>query len=588
MNTYYHLHIDLDTGKTNYTDCTALFHQWLGGTGAATRCFADYCKTAKKPLDKGSTFFLAIGPLNLFFPVMTKTVALFHSPLNGHMGESHAGGRLSLAMMESKNHIISISGKAPQLSYLVIENQEVRIIKAKSLEGFSANATERILRNKEKGIGKRSILRTGPAGERQSPLACVTVDASRHFGRMGLGAVWGSKNLKAMVISGNHPIPVPEHPEYKKTYQELFQTITRSSAMRKYHNLGTAMNVLPLHHSGALPTRNFTQGFFEGAHQISGEAFAKHELSQQISCAGCPIGCIHLATHQEVFEPEDHMVKSFKTAYDYELIFALGSNLSISSRGSILKIIHEMERQGWDIISMGGTLAWAMDAFQHGVIGKKESLGEVLRFGDGNLILRMLKHVAFQSNDFYADLEKGSAYCSQKYGGEHLAIHFDKIEAPGYLTGIYFMLGLATGVRFSHLDGAGYDIDLQHSPDSSASRKDLLKKLYDEARWRLIFNSLVGCLFSRKVYTPEQTEKCLQIMGMEHFNLSSLDELSHQIHGLKFHCRELLGFNWKKMSLPAKVKDYPAYSGNIHEDEFNDQLKQYQEWIEKDKQSVKF
>ncbi len=587
MKNYYHLHIDLTSGKHQYTDCSALFSEWLGGTGAATRLFVDYCKTLPlDPFAPEAPVIFAIGPMNIYFPVITKTVALFHSPLTGDLGESHAGGRLSLAMHESQNHVITLVGKVAEWSYLVIENQEIRIVKAKSLQGFSATATERILRNKEVGVGKRSIMRIGPAGERLSPMACVSVDASRHFGRMGLGAVLGSKKIKAIVVSGNQTVALPETQGYKKTFHDLHKTITQSTAMQKYHNLGTAMNILPLHHSNALPTRNFSQGYFEGASLISGEAFARHDLSQQISCAGCPIGCIHLATQREAFDPSENMVKSFKTAYDFELIFALGSNLSLSSRSDILRLIQETERQAWDAISIGGTLAWAVEAFQKAYIGKEETLGEVLRFGDAALFLRMMKHIAQASNAFYADLEKGSVYCAEKYGGSELTVAFGKNEAPGYLTGMYAFLGFATGVRHSHLDSAGYDLDLRHPAQDSSP--DQLHALYEEALWRMILNSLVACLFSRKVYMPEQILQCLKLLGYDpELDIAQLRLLSRRIHGLKYRCKMLLGFQWDSLKLPDKLASRLTFSGKLDAEGFLQELQKYRTWIQSDMELVK-
>jgi aldehyde:ferredoxin oxidoreductase len=581
MTKYYHLSIDLDSSTSTCQDCTQLFDEWLGGTGVATKLFSEYCLKPCEPLSPDAPVIFAIGPLNIIFPVMTKTVAIFHSPLTGNLGESHAGGRLALAMFESQNHLISIKGKASYPSYIVIENHQLRIEKAKSLWGFSATSTERILRNKEKGLGKRSIMRIGPAGERLSPLACVTVDSSRHFGRLGLGAVLGSKNIKAIVISGNQSLPVPNNKTYTKEYLKLHQTITQSTVMKKYHDLGTPMNVLPLHYSGALPTRNFTQGFFEGASHISGEAFAENDLVQQISCAGCPVGCIHMASHREVYDPQNHMVKTFKVSYDYELIFALGSNLSISSRSEILKLILECERQGWDIMSLGGTLAWATEAYRKGIIGAKESMGEHLRFGDSALYHRILGYISQHANPFYADLEKGVAYCSSKYGGKEFAVHFGGNEAPGYLTGMNAFLGFALGVRHSHLDAAGYDIDQKSA--QFASKTDQLLALYRESLERMIFNSLTACLFSRKVYTSDQIVRCFQALDDTTKTKAYLEALSHRILGLKFECKFRLGFSWDSLSLSQCFEGFSTPQSVLRSEDFKAGVSLFSKWIDEDR-----
>ncbi len=582
MRRFWMLEIDLTSGEFKKVDVTELFSEWLGGTGVATKLLYDNCYPGLDPYSPQAPVIFAIGPLNNLFPVITKTVALFKSPLNGDLGESHAGGRLSLAMYESGYHAILIRGRAPSLSYVVIENDTVYIKPCNSLKEMSALATERVLRDSEEGLGKRAIVRIGPSGERLSPIACATVDTSRHFGRLGLGGVLGSKNLKAIVISGSKYWTLEKKREYNSLYLRLYKEVVQSDSMAKYHDLGTSMNVYPLSRINGLPTRNFSQGFFEGADKISGEEFARSRLSQQIACAGCPTGCIHMATLREPFNEPHHMYKTIKVSYDYELIYALGSNLSIDSTDMILKLLLYVEKQGWDAISIGVTLAWATEAFQRGLITERETDGVVLNFGDGEAYLKVLSRIAAGKNQFFKDLERGADYCSKKYGGKDLSITFNSNEAPGYVTGPFAFIGYATGVRHSHLDNAGYSLD-QKAATRLVDFERTILEMYEEGVWRMILNSLVACLFSRKIYDINTIVESLSAVGID-WSADRLTALSHRIHGLKYLFKERNGFTLDKLTLPEKLSRVYMTNGKVDEERFRKGLELYGKLVEKDTQ----
>ncbi len=586
MRKFFMLEIDLSNKKYEKVDVTEYFDNWLGGTGVAAKLLSECCSSEISPYSSKAPIIFAIGPLNNLFPVITKTVCLFKSPLTNDLGESHAGGRLALAMYEAGFHVIKITGKCEKPTLLEIENDTVQFHQAFSLKGMSALATHRVIRDRIDSIGKRSIIRIGPAGERLSPIACATVDSSRHFGRLGLGGVMGSKNLKALVISGNKYWSIKNKGEYMKLYNKLYNDVVESDAMTKYHDLGTPMNILPLNKINGLPTRNFSQGYFEGAKIISGESFANNNLAQQIACAGCQIGCIHMATYREPYDEEHNMYKTTKVSYDYELIYALGTNLSIDSKIMILKLLQFIEKQGWDAISMGVTLSWATDTFQKGIINQKQTNGLMINYGNGEVYLNVLKNITYGTNEFYRDLEHGSYYCSKKYGNPDDSIVFGKNESPGYVTGVNAFLGFATGVRHSHLDSAGYSVD-QNLLKETTERKTQVANLYSEALWRMIFNSLVGCLFARKIYTKETVIEALDVIGVKGWNEQRLDDLSHSIHGLKYKFKIDNGFSLEEIQLPKKLLNVYSSNGKINKKEFEKGINQYSRYIKNDIEYVK-
>ncbi|HPE68101.1 MAG TPA: aldehyde ferredoxin oxidoreductase C-terminal domain-containing protein [Thermotogota bacterium] len=576
------LEIDLTSGSSKKTDVTETFDKYLGGTGVGTALMRQAAGPSD-PFDPASQVLFCTGPFSSVYPVATKTVAMFPSALTGNLGESHAGGRLALSMYGAGIHVLKITGKSPIPVYVTIEGDNVAIHPANSLKGMSALATERVLRDRVLSPFKRSIVRIGPAGERLSPIACATVDASRHFGRLGLGAVLGSKNCKAIVVSGGNAWRIEKRAAFNRFYKKLYDTVVRSEAMKKYHDLGTPMNILNLNAKNGLPTRNFSQGYFEGAPRISGEAFAEDFLAQQIACAHCQVGCIHMATLREAFDASEHMFKISKVSYDYELIFALGSNLSIQDPQDILKLLVQVEKQGWDAMSMGGVLAWATEAFQKGIIDESHTGGLVLNFGDAEAYLQALSRIKKGEGEFFRDLEKGSAFCSEKYGGKDLAIVFGRNEAPGYMTGLYGFLGFATGFRHSHLDSGGYSID-QKIAGTSFDPEQKTKELYEEAKWRMVLNSLVVCLFARNVYTREVIQEGLETIGMEGWDPSRLDDVARTIHNQKTLLKREMGFHQEEVALPGKLTRVMTTGGKIKNEEFERQRQLYEQLVEQDLQ----
>lgn len=580
MTSFFMLDIDLTTGKSERSDVTTLFNRYIGGTGVATALLDEF-NPATDPYNPSAPVIFATGPFSSIFPVATKTVAMFKSPLNGNMGESHAGGRLAMAMAGAGYHVIRIRGRAAFPCTVEVDGDNVRINSASSLRGMSALAVERVLRDHYKSDYKRSIVRIGPAGERLSPIAAATVDSSRHFGRLGLGGVLGSKNLKALVISGGKYWKINDIGAFNAYYTRLYKAVVESDQMKKYHDLGTPINVIPLSKINGLPTRNFSQGFFEGAKGISGETFAERHLSQQIACAHCQCGCIHMATVREAFNSEEHMYKTFKVSYDHELIFAWGSNLSIADSEDVLRLLYYVEKQGWDAISMGVIIAWAVEAFQRGHINTTHTDGLILNFGDAATYKKMLERISHGHNEFYADLEKGSVFCGEKYGGKDFAIAFGKNEAPGYMTGLHAFLGYGTGVRHSHLDSAGYSID-QKKINSSKTDTDWTKDMYKEAVWRMALNSLVICLFARNIYTPAVVSEGLKLLGMEAFDETTVGNTARLIHAMKIRQKMNFGFKFSDLYLPARLEKAVTTCGHVTREQFDEQVKVFQSLAEED------
>jgi aldehyde:ferredoxin oxidoreductase len=187
---------------------------------------------------------------------------MFRSPLTGELGESYAGGRMAMTLFLAGYDAIVITGKSNDPSYITISRNNVEFKDARAFWGMTNDVIGGKIREKEPGGGKRSIIRIGPAGENLVKYASVCVDTYRHFGRLGLGAVFGSKKLKAITIVGDRNRPIKNFKEYFRCFRNI-QQVTTTEIMSKYHDVGTPINIAPLNAAGALPTKNLRQGFLK-------------------------------------------------------------------------------------------------------------------------------------------------------------------------------------------------------------------------------------------------------------------------------------------------------------------------------------
>jgi len=553
------LFIDLNTEKLRIEKRPDL-NEYLGGVGIAMKLFEENVHVDLPPLHETQPVVFAVGALTSIFPVMTKTVAVFYSPHTGELGESYAGGRLAFAMMDAGFDAIVISGKSKKPTYISVRSDSVSFRDARALWGLPSTVIGRIIREREPGPGKRSIIRIGPAGENGVTYASVCVDTYRHFGRLGLGAVLGSKNLKAMQVYGTTSIPIKDFTAYWKAYREIYKKCTDTELMQKYHDLGTSINIEPLNALGVLPTKNLKQAVFEHGDKISGEQFAECNLVRKMACVGCPVGCIHIGQFRREFDKAGHEYESISVGYDYELIFALGSYLGIKSTDEILELIDEVEELGMDAMSAGVALGWATEAFQRGLVTEKETLVP-LKFGEKDNYLKALRYIACMENDFYAALGKGVAHASSVYGGKDYAMQIAGNEMAGYHTGYGALIGMACGARHSHLCNGGYSIDQGlKTPDVDV----IVDKMFKEEVDRCMLNSLVMCLFARKVYDRDTILLALNSVGYQ-FTSDDLSHIAEKIYATKIRVKRAMGFEQEKVEFPKRFFETPSLHGLLDE-----------------------
>ena len=460
--------------------------------------------------------------------------------------------------------------------YLAVHGDSVNFRDASGIWGIVHSVTVgRVVRELEPHSGLRTIMRIGGAGENLVSYACVTTETYRHFGRLGLGAVFGSKRLKALVVSGNESIEVDDMKKYRETYNSIYRKAVDSPIMKKYHDIGTAVNVSPLNQLKAIPVMNLKRSYSPAVEDISGEKLVENYLGRRIACTHCPVACIHIAALREPYEREPYFFKTSMISYDYEPIYSLGSMLGIFDIPGFLKLMDTVEAWGLDAMSLGVALAWATEAFEKGLITEKETLGLKFSWGDYQTYMKAVEFVARSSSDFYRSLGKGVEYVSSIYGGENFALSFGSNEMAGYHTGPLCYVNYLTGMRHSHLDSAGYSLDQRMinkgellNPDEAA------EQLFKEESWRQILSSLVVCFFARGIYDSGTISSSLEALGV-FVDEQEMLELGSRILKKKFEFKIREGFSPENLRIPNRILETESPHGKINEEYLRETIKAY-------------
>ena len=560
------LKVDLDKGKGKILTLEGR-DQIAGGSGLAALLFNEYGHTNRPWDDPDQPLIFTIGPLTGYFPLMSKTVCAFKSPYHDQYAESHSGGRSALALRFADLDGLVITGKATEPSCLLMGSRQLELKDVHYMWGMEVDQAGKLLRRMSTGSGHRSIMRIGPAGEIGSAMACINVDTYRHFGRLGGGTVMGVKNLKAVVIHGDGVFDLPEGKEYPDLFKEVYQQLTTTDMMDKYHNLGTPVNVAVLNGLEALPYRNLQKTGDPEIEGIAGERFARDTLLRNTACSNCPVGCIHVGFVREKFmEPNQYLYR--QVSYDFEPIFATGAMLGVTDAFKVLALLDAVEKVGLDVISAGVALAWTTEALEKGILSENDTLVP-LKFGEADPYKEAVRHLGRGSNDFYRLLGQGAMKAAEHYGGEDFACVLGQ-EMAGYATGAVFYTSQALGFRHSHLDSGGYSYDQKGTSERKV--EEAVDFLVKDEQGRVLLTSMVACLFAREVYQDELLADCLNSLGYATL-AANMEEVAQHVQKLRWRLRLATGFDPAAVKIPKRFTEVTNWKGPIDQT-FLGELKQ--------------
>jgi aldehyde:ferredoxin oxidoreductase len=398
--------------------------EYIGGRGLGVKYFTEEVSPDVDPMGAENKLIFATGPMSGTYGAANgRYMVITKSPLTGTIASSNSGGYFASELKYAGFDMIIFEGKADKPVYLKIYNDKCAVVDASHLWGKSTFEVEDIIHEEFHGDAKVAAI--GQAAENLVHFSCIMNDKHRAAGRSGVGMVMGSKNLKAIAVRGTGGVRVADKKAYREaalnSYAMLRENPVTGTGLGA---LGTAVLVNVINQSGALPTRNFKSGTFEGAENISGEKMAETILKRNKSCMGCFIGC------GRVTKISDPRFPDVGEGPEYEPIWALGAHCGVDDLNAIAKTNFICNETGMDPISLGGTIACAMELFERGII-KEEEVGFPINFGNAEAVVK-LADMASKGEGFGKKIALGSYRLAESYGHPELSMTVKKLEFPAY------------------------------------------------------------------------------------------------------------------------------------------------------------
>ncbi len=577
------LEIDLTRGKTkNLSIPDEMFEKYLGGRGLGARLLFDALPAKTDPLSPENLLFFLTGPLtgNLA-PGSSKFVVVTKSPLTHGWCDSYSSGRLSVELKKVGYDGMVIRGKSNHPCYLRIDDSGVDIRGADSIWGKDSFETERILKESEQNpkVGVTSI---GPAGERLCKFACINSDLYRQAGRGGVGAVMGSKNLKAIVIKGTESVKLHDRKKLIDLNKEFARRSRKSEVSQSRMKYGTPLTLNITHAGGILPTKNFQFGTWEKAlDAIDAEGVHRKVISHK-ACISCFTPC-GLVTQVSQGKYRGTTVEG----PEYETLSMFGSNQLIDSLPAIIQANVLCDKLGLDTISTGNVIGFTMECFERELISPAQTGGLEIRFGDSESSLAAIEMIAARRG-FGDILAEGVRKISEHIGegSDRFAMHVKGMEFPGYEPRGTFGSALSyavspRGACHRRAWPPAKEILGDYPPYTVVGKAEMIKESYDE---RCILHSLLVCdMPASQIPVPlEGYSQYFQAATGKSLSVEDFRTIADRVETLirMFNLRE--GLTRKDDTLPYRtlfepLPDGPAKGQCIGEENLNRMLDEYYE-----------
>ncbi len=420
------LRVNLSTGsiKREPTDMKAA-RLYIGARGLATRLLCDEIDPTIDALSPENKLIFAPGPLSgTFAPSMGRYDVVCKGPLNGTVAASNSGGSFGPEVKFAGYDMIVLEGKASKPVYLWIHDETVELRDAAHMWGKNIFDTTDMLRAETDEDAKVACI--GPAGEKLVLFASIMNEMHRAAGRSGVGAVMGSKNLKAVAVVGTHAVEVANPPDFEKAVMVARQKISEhpvgGTGLRLF---GTNVLVNILNSVGSLPTRNFNDGYFPTADKIGGESLAAKNLVRPKGCFACIISCGRVT---KVTNPK---YAGEGEGPEYETAWGFGADCGIDDLDAVIKANFLCNELGLDTISCATTIACAMDLYSQGILTLKDTGGMPINFGDADTMVNLVSMIA--NREGIGDkLALGSYRFAESFGHPEFSMSCKKQEMPAY------------------------------------------------------------------------------------------------------------------------------------------------------------
>jgi aldehyde:ferredoxin oxidoreductase len=539
---------------------------FIGGRGLAIKYLYQEMDPRTDPLSPENKLVLATGPLTATpAPTGNRYMVVTKSPLTGALSCSNSGGVLPTEMKRTGFDMIIVEGKAKEPVYLWVNDDQVEIRPSGHIWGKNTHETEDIVLAETDPKAKVACI--GPAGERLARIAAIVNDKHRAAARSGVGAVMGSKNLKAVAVRGARPVSLAETEKMNELCRvvraDVNRDVKKGSSLREY---GTAYVPAVTNVLGILPTRNFQTGVFEGIEGITGRVLKEKYLVRAKPCFGCPIACGRLT------RVEDPIYGGEGEGPEYETIAALGSACGVGNLAAVTKANYLCNELGLDTISMGATISCAMELYEKGYLPEQD-ISMPLHFGDADAVIEMVK-LAGKREGFGDLLAEGSYRLAAKYGHPELSITAKKQEFPGYDPRGAKGMGLlyaTSNIGASHMAGdlaypEVFGVPEKLDPLTTKDKPRLIKLFEDafaviDAAGLCVFLS-VRYLFDPSVNLwPTRLTHMMNYATGANYTQETLLQAGERIFNLERLFLIKAGFTRKDDTLPKRMLEEPLPEG---------------------------
>lgn len=547
------LRINLETSEISLEDLDMeLAKKYLGGRGLGTKMLMDEIDINVDPLAPENKMIFISGPLSgTKVSTGTRYMVVTKSPLNNMIASSNSGGIWGSMLKYAGYDAIIVEGKAASPVYISIEDEKVEIKDAADVWGKTSEETVEMLKQGENNV---SVLNISPGGENLSLMAAVMNDVDRAAGRSGVGAVMGSKNLKAIRIkTDNKTIPTFNEELFKKTAIEIAKTLkadpVAGTGLPAY---GTAVLVNIINSIGSFPTRNWQESEYDKAEDVSGETMAETSLVRNSYCHHCTIGCGR----------QVKMGDKVVGGPEYETLWGFSGNADINNLEAIIEANYWCNEMGLDTISVSSTIGTAMELYQRGLISDEDCDGVPLEFGNDKAIIEWVKRIGYASNPLAKLMGQGGYRMCEHYGVPELSMSAKKLEIPAYdARGIQGIgLNYATSNRGGcHVRGYTISPEVLGKPELSDRTKtegkaDLVKTFQDLTA---SIDSLGLCLFtSFAIGAPEYAAIYSAATGLD-VSAEDIMEIGDRIYNIERLFNQQAGMLPEDDNLPPRLLNEP-------------------------------
>ena len=499
------LFVDLTTGKTRIEKLSEeTAKKYVGGIGLGMKLWLSNSKAGVDPLSPENPLVLALGPVSgTMFPTGGNGHAFISkSPATGGVAEAVSHGTFGAELKRAGYDAIVLTGKAEKPVYLWLDDDSIQILDAETVWGKSPGETEDAIKD-ELGDYYIRVASIGLAGEKQSKIACIINDKTRAAGRTGLGAVMGSKNLKAIAVRGTRDITVAKPTEFMDMVKDFHERM-KGPAVRKYRTLGSVENVMINNGLFCMPTRNYSSAHFEDADKVSGEALNERYIAKIIACNSCAMRCEHEALVKE------GPYKGALARMEYDNLWALGPNCGVDKLDSIIKAAELCNYYGLDAQSTGVAISFLMDCHDKGILSHEQLGGIDAHFGNADAVVQLVEKIGKREGigEMLAD---GVKVAAQKIGknSAELAQQIKGLEVTGYDLRCLKTAALSAAVSFrgaDHNRSGVYTLDLKGKVDRLKAEKGRGKLVKDNEDIFALIDSLIVCKNAKATFYKELSD----------------------------------------------------------------------------------